>query len=471
MWLRYLTPKSLVEAVDALAGEPGSARVIAGATDIILEIERGVRKGVATLIDLSRVPGLDRVELRDDGRIHIGPLATHNAVAASPLIQQRALALAQACWEVGAPQIRNRATVAGNLITASPANDTITPLMALNASVTLTSQRGDRTVALADFYTGVRRSVMAPDEILIDIAFDAPDAEATRSMYVKMALRRAQAISLVNAAVTVTFDGDRRITAARVALGAVAPTIIRCPDAENALVGAMLTDEVIRQAARLAQQAARPIDDVRASADYRRRLVAVSVGRALRGIATGTERGGLPERPVQLAVANASEPATLTTDVIVTTINGQRRTFANAQHKTLLRLLREDAGLPGTKEGCAEGECGACTVFLDGLAVMACLVPAGRASGATITTIEGLSAGGTLHPLQQAFVDEGAVQCGYCTPGFVMAGAKLLEERGKPERAEILQAVTGNLCRCTGYYKILAAIERAADAAAPVAAD
>lgn len=471
MWQGYVIPKSLPEAVEALAADAGHARIVAGATDIILEIERGVRKGVATLIDLSRVPGLDRIELRDDGRIHLGPLATHNAVAASPLIQQRALALAQACWEVGAPQIRNRATVAGNLITASPANDTITPLMALNAAVTLTSKRGERVVPLAEFYTGVRRSVMDPDEILTDIAFDAPDPETTRSMYVKMALRRAQAISLVNAAVVVTFDGDRRVVTAHIALGAVAPTIIRCPNAETVLVGSTLADDVIAKAAKLAQQTARPIDDVRASADYRRRLVAVAVGRALRGIAAGTERASLPERPVLLAAATPSEPASSSADVIVTTINGQRRTFANAQHKTLLRLLREDAELPGTKEGCAEGECGACTVFLDGAAVMACLVPAGRASGASVTTIEGLSTDGRLHPLQQAFVDEGAVQCGYCTPGFVMAGAKLLEERAKPERAEILQAIAGNLCRCTGYYKILAAIERAADATSPVAAE
>jgi len=473
MWQTYHSVISLDEALNILAEHCEKARVVAGGTDIIIELERKVRRGIETLIDITRVPGLDQITLDEQGLIHLGPLVTHNACVGSKLIVERALPLAQACWEVGAPQIRNRATVAGNLITASPANDTITPLMALEASVTLRSTHGERTVRLAEFYTGVRKTVMQPDELLVDIAFPAM-AASEKGMFIKLALRRAQAISVVDVAVVVDRDSDQPdlpVRRARIALGSVAPVIVRAIEAEAFLAGKVLNQDAIAQAAELATRAAKPIDDVRGPAAYRNEMVRVTVSRALSGIVAGEERGWLPESPVMLwgehhgaAATPLIESVTHTEtgdDKIISRVNGKEYAIAGANDKTLLRFLREDVGLIGTKEGCAEGECGACTVFLDGAAVMSCMVPAPRAHGAELITVEGLASNGTLHPIQQAFVDEGAVQCGYCTPGFLMAGAKLLEERPHPNKWEAQQAIMGNLCRCTGYYKILAAFDKA----------
>lgn len=143
------------------------------------------------------------------------------------------------------------------------------------------------------------------------------------------------------------------------------------------------------------------------------------------------------------------------------TINGEEVTVEVNPDETLAYVLRERLGLTGTKIGCDEGECGACTVIVDGKAVTSCIYPAMKAQGARVETIEGLSKGGQLHPLQKAFVEHFASQCGYCTPGFVMSAKALLDKTPHPSEEEIKEAIAGNLCRCTGYYQIVEAIKAA----------
>jgi xanthine dehydrogenase iron-sulfur cluster and FAD-binding subunit A len=484
-WQTFLRPTSLDEALDLLAQHADKARLVAGGTDVIVELSRGVLS-TETLIDLTAIPDLKYI--REEGERSeaspqwgtppprrseegdhtvLGALVTHNDVIASRACVEHALPLAQACWEVGAPQIRTRATVTGNLVTASPANDTIAPLMALDAELVIASRAGERVEPLRDFYRGVRKTTLQPGELVREIR--VPKLRSNqRGLFLKLGLRRAQAISVINVAFVLSFDGEI-VADARITLGSLAPTIVRARRAEDFLRGVRLDAEVCSEAGQLACQDVRPIDDLRGSARYRLSMLSSLVSEGLRRLADGTQTEGWPSRPILLDTTEVESPVeTAMSDapfssVIETTINGERHSLPGAQGKTLLNMLREDAGLTGTKEGCAEGECGACTVWLNGQAVMACMVPAPQAHGATITTIEGLAASNgaskdELHPLQRTFVEAGAVQCGFCIPGMLMAGAKLLDEHPTPTLEDAQIALSGNICRCTGYRKILDAV-------------
>jgi carbon-monoxide dehydrogenase medium subunit len=461
-------PVSVDETLRLLADRGPEARIIAGGTDLLVEMRRAGRHN-AVLIDVSRIEALDRVRIDDEGLVHVGPMVTHNQAAASATLAKYGFPLAQACLQVGTPQLRNRATVAGNLVTASPANDTIAALWALDARLEVRSVRGQRTLSFPDFYRGVRRTALAADEIVTDIAFPAlrPNQRGT---FVRLGLRRANAIALANAAAVLTFDGSI-VTRARITLGSVAPVIIRTADAEKVLEGKVLSAERIAEAAGLAAQAAAPIDDIRSGAAYRREAVRFLVRRALTSLCDGTERQSFTSPSPMLCgktdghfptVSNlASRQFNGATAPIECSVNGKKVVAHGSSDRMLLEMLRDTLGLTGTKEGCGEGECGACTVWMDGIAVLSCLVPAPRAHGTHIVTIEGIAQREKLHPLQQAFIDEGAVQCGYCTPGFIMSGASLMAEIPRPSREQIMAGLSGNLCRCTGYYKIVQAVENA----------
>jgi xanthine dehydrogenase iron-sulfur cluster and FAD-binding subunit A len=468
MWNKYWTVSTIEETLDILAEEKEKARIIAGGTDLMLELKHELHPQVETLVDVSRLQSGEVIWQGPDGFIHIRPNATHNHIIHSALLKQKAFLLSQASYSIGTPQIRNTGTIYGNLITASPANDTIPALVALDAMLEIRSKSSRRTVALRDFYYGVRKIDLKPAEMVTDVYFK-PLQDNQHSVFLKFMLRKVHAISVVNVAIILTMEQDT-IRTAVVTLGAVAPTIIHAQRCEEYLQGKVLTAEVIGKAADRAVQDATPISDIRASDQYRSRLVAVLVKNALQALAAGEEKKDFPEKPVLLWGSKPYQPSTLNTPTlhnatipIKSVINGKEQTIAGYHDQTLLKLIREGAGLTGSKLGCGEGECGACTMLLDGIPVLSCLIPAPRAHEAQVKTIEGVAPAGTMHPVQQAYVDEGAVQCGFCTPGFIMSTLTLLEEFPHPSKEEIEIGLAGNICRCTGYYSILRAVDKAAE--------
>jgi xanthine dehydrogenase iron-sulfur cluster and FAD-binding subunit A len=461
---RYERPGTLDVALALLDQHGQRARVIAGATDLLLEMQRKVRT-VDVLVDLSSIAGLDEIKSKD-GTIGLGSLVTHGQVVGSQVIREGGLPLAQASLEVGSPQLRNRATVAGNVVTASPANDTISALFALDASVQLASVDGVRTVPITEFYLGVRKTVMEPNELVTGISFPQL-SEHQHGMFAKIGLRSAQAISVVHAAVVLTMQ-DNIVQDARIALGSVAPTIV-FSDAAQLLIGQSLDEDTIVACATSAAMSVNPITDGRATAQYRTDMVELAVKRILTALAKGEDADRWPRRAITLSTDEESVPPPVsiaTADSIRATINGTAVRGAGGTNMTLLDWVRDHAtspsGVPltGTKEGCGEGECGACTVHLDGRAVLACLVPAAAASGRNVTTIEGLSSPSD-RAIQDAFVACGAVQCGYCIPGFIMSASSLIAEHDELAHAEIRDGLSGNICRCTGYEAIVTAMERA----------
>ena len=560
--LRYIRPESLEDALNVLAEAGPRAQAVAGGTDLLLELAREQRPEVDTLVDLTVLDELAHIDLVD-GQVSLGSLVTHSDVLGYKPMRTVGLPLAQACFEVGSPQLRNRATIAGNVVTASPANDTISALHALDAVITVASiNDGETHIPISEFITGYRKTILRPGELVTRITFKALRYPST-GIFVKLGLRRAQAISVVHIAVVARFTADvdntrnvdntRRIDNLKVALGSVGPTVVDSEAASEVAQGRVLSDpDLASDVAAVVCDSISPIDDLRSTAQYRYRMVKVAVRRAMESLASGKEASTWSSQSPRLVHASYNgsaqnsygdrthatdgdrAPAThgdrthaastsntsfggawkgsawkdggniwTDDDAIFATVNGIECSGANSVSRTLLDWLRLDMGLTGTKEGCAEGECGSCTVHLNGRAVLACLVPAAHVHGSEITTVEGIAtsistnsgcvtgesvprsaenatendcylagddvAGETvpcagvmhpvvMHPVQQALADLGGVQCGFCTPGFVMSAVMLVSEYPQPDKCQVEDALSGNLCRCTGYYPIIEAL-------------
>jgi aerobic carbon-monoxide dehydrogenase medium subunit len=282
-------PTTLQEASRLLKDKGAGGRFLAGGTDLVIAIKE---KGLIPkyVVDLKKVPGLSGIRENADGSITIGALTTMREIETDPLLNKKYLYLCQSAAEVGSIQIRNRATVGGNMANATPSADVAPSLIALNATAKIVDARSERIVALEEFFTGPGQTIMSPDEILTQIIIPKTSPQLMGE-YIKFSPRDMMDLAYVGVAVTYNIAADKRCSDVRIVLGAVAPTPIRARNAEALLEGQLLTEEL---AARVGVEAAReskPISDVRSSADYRRAMVGAMTKRALLNAAvTRTEK-------------------------------------------------------------------------------------------------------------------------------------------------------------------------------------
>lgn len=272
----YLRPKSLAEAADYYTQYP-EATLWAGGTDLVVQLEQKRRK-VSVVLDLTSIAEMKFIE-DDVNQVRIGALTTMNDLETSPLIKKEFPLLAQAAHVVGSWQVRTLATIAGNIVTAAPSAETANPIILTNGIIIAYSKNGEREIPAGEFFTGPGKTSLLPGEIVKEIRLQKLP-EGYQSIYLKERLRRSMDIALANMGCVIKLDGDK-CEEVRIGLGAVAPVPMRATETEAVLQGQVLNDELIEKAAQTAANECKPIDDIRATADYRRTLVRAMVQRAL----------------------------------------------------------------------------------------------------------------------------------------------------------------------------------------------
>jgi xanthine dehydrogenase iron-sulfur cluster and FAD-binding subunit A len=468
----YYQPQTLEEAFEWMEKLQGRAKYVAGGTDIIVRLNQRAIE-LEGLISLSRIEALKGIT--HNGGVSLGSMTPFRDLERDHTIARDYPALAQAARILANPQIRNVATVGGNLCNAKPSADSAPPLMVLEAHLILEGPPGQREVPIDEFFTGPGENCMDPTEVLREIRIPEK-ARGTGMAFLKTG-RVAQDIAVANAAALVVMDG-KICRKCRLVAGAVAPIPLRLTRTEALLEGKEIDQERLDRVGPMVEQEVRPISDVRSTEEYRRVVSGVLVKRALQQALENAEskiqnakQSASPSRAEARKnerIADSEHPPLPVPNsefrrVIEFTLNGHAVSAEVESHKMLLDLLRDTFQLTGSKEGCGQGECGACTVVVNGVSVDSCIYPAFEVEGKSVTTIEGmLREGNQLHPIQEAFVEHGGVQCGFCTPGMIMSAKALLDENPDPSDGEIKRGISGNLCRCTGYIQIIDSINKAA---------
>ena len=463
----YYQPKSLDEAFGLMKKYDGKARYTAGGTDAMIRVKQGIWQPEA-LISLRWIDGLRGIQ-KDEHSLRLGGMTLWREVETNPVVMRYAPALAEAAGMVANPQIRNVATVGGNLCNAAPSADGAPPLMVMGAVLTIAGPDGEREVPIADFFQGPGKHCMKPDELLTAVVIpDMPDSSGTA--FLKSG-RVTQDIAVANAAVWIEM-ADKVCRKCRIAAGAVGPVPLRLRETEAFVAGKEITPELLLEIQDKAAAEVTPISDVRSTETYRRTITGVMVKRALeralkelKGASSGDAEISEPQREKDASTEPTVGPYDSPLRKLIRfNLNGQAVEAEVMSHKMLSNVLRDTFEFTGTKEGCGQGECGACTVLVDGESVNSCLFPAFEVDGKSVTTIEGLvREGNRLDPVQEAFVENGGVQCGFCTPGMIMSAKALLNRNARPTEEEIRKGISGNLCRCTGYVQIVESIKEASE--------
>ena len=464
MWKRYCTVSSVEQALETLQQWGGKARLIAGGTDLVLDSRSG-RYRPECVIDTTQIPGLDEIG-QDEEYIVVGANVTFHRLWTSPLINETSHVLAEAAHNLAAWSIQNVATLVGNVVTAQPAGDGSIALVALGAEAEVARLDGRRWVAVSSLYAGPGRSkIDSTREMVTRFRWRKPEPRQA-SACERIAKGEVVALPIASCAVVLQLTEDlEHISWVRMALGPVAATPYRATCVEDMLRGARCDEDAYASAAEAAVLACNMrTSRLRATKEYREELIQVLVRRALKRAVEAARMGGQASVSGRFrwnrSWANR-QIARPEDDHISFTLNGEQISCQAGPDEMLVNLIRDKLGLTGTKVGCDEGECGACTVLVDGQPVLSCLFPAHKAHGRQVKTIEGVAQGDDLNLVQQAFMAHDAIQCGYCTSGMVLSALSLIEDNPVLTREEIKDGLGNNYCRCTGYTKIVDAVQDA----------
>ena len=460
---RYEAPHSLDEAI-GLLGDGDYVKVLAGGQSLVPMMKLRFASP-DMLVDINNLPGLAYHRTDPDGSLRIGALCRHADLERSDLLKGTQPTMAAAAPLVADPLVRNRGTLVGSLCHADPQGDWASVMLALGGSVIAQGPGGRRAIPLAEFVTGPFENVLEHDEIAVEAV--VPAATGVRSGgYLKLE-RRVGDFATVGVAVAIETSGAT-VVRAGIALTGVGGSTIGATEAAAALTGKPLTADSIGEAAELAAAAAQPRTDHRGH-----RRVQAAAGTGLRqahpggqptAVATGATggKGGVIMTMVQDDLSDEA-PDEFPVRRIKFAINGRKKVAEVEPRLLLADLIRRGVGLTGTHRGCDTTNCGACTVLVDGRAIKSCTMLAVQVDGREVTTVEGLATASELHPIQEGFKQEHGLQCGFCTPGMMLAAKELLDRNPDPTEEDVRWAISGNLCRCTGYQNIVKSVLWAAE--------